>query len=268
MLCTLKHSLMLFDLVSKHNTTGGCISRIFIPYSWNSIFNQCWLNANVLNSGFCDGNILLTLYISLTFFSVSLVCRSDVHGSILNFLPGDTHHQPVSDGRTCCRDILLMSSQMKFTIISGQLSHTRRKGWIRATAWESAPTALLTQLEWKLSAAVSQRATFVPQTDDLYVHSVLTLVQTVLTKLYELWLPVSPAAWIIVNTASSLINETRINVLNFNEKCQGWCLKSALWALFSCKNQKEHVLWSLFIFEILYIVLLEVIVDVVFKCHL
>lgn len=44
----------------------------------------------------------------------------------LNFIPGDTISQPASDGRTGCRDGLLTSSEMKFTIISGQWSQKRK----------------------------------------------------------------------------------------------------------------------------------------------
>ncbi|TMS04377.1 hypothetical protein E3U43_009534 [Larimichthys crocea] len=56
-----------------------------------------------------------------TAFTKSIqVCRSDMHRSSFDIIPGDTISQPVSDGRTGCRDVLLMSGEMKFTIISGQ----------------------------------------------------------------------------------------------------------------------------------------------------
>lgn len=136
-------------------------------------------------------------------FSPSFLCRSDEDRSdwiSLNLIPGDTISQPALDGRTDgCKDVLLMSSEMKFTIISGQRSQKRKRGWIRATAFDSEPTALLPHY-WNenccLQSLTEQHLFF---TKALFVcreRPCLCLMQTCSTKL-DVHLFLTFAAWII-----------------------------------------------------------------------
>lgn len=167
-----------------------------------------------------------------------LTCTGQFEFLLIPF-PGYTISPPASDGRTRCKGVFLMSSEIKFSIISGQWSQKRKRSRIRATTRESLHLQLSFPTTGMKIVGCTERCLFHRQ--QLFVCS-LCLMHTCQTKL-DVWWPFSHTCCMNFRHCCFFplkVKETRIHC-NINEKCQG-CLKRALWAYFIAKSEKEKIL--------------------------
>lgn len=203
-------------------------------------------------------------YFFLLFLSVSLICRSAERRSVwisLNFIPGDAVSQPASDGRTGWKDVHLMSSGMKLAIISRQWSGKRNRDWIRATAWESRHLQLCFPTSGMkiVVCSVSQSGVCSSHSGSLCAESVLASAWCKLIRPNSTHnnFFITLDAWIIFKHCCFYF-WSQGELLNINEKCQGWCLTSALWAYFTLKPEgndfKKKCLFCNFVHCVLVIV--------------
>lgn len=212
--------------------------------------------------------------------SVSLICRSDEHRSVwisLNFIPGDIVSQAASDGTTGCKDVLLMSSEMKFTIISepAELEEKERldKGYSTRL---SAPTALIPH-HWNencwLQCLTKQRWFFRQQLFVCRERPLPSLMQTCYTKLNVMTFYSHLLHELCFNTAGGFFSFkfqeiTRITHLKINEMCHRWCLKWLCEPIL-LQNNKKMILKKKGIYFVTFVhCVWKWLSMLLFKCHL
>lgn len=129
----------------------------------------------------------------------------------------------------------------------------RKKGWIRATVWESLHLQLCLPATGMKTVVCSVSPSNVcspvcaerPCICMIHTKSLMTFFSHLLHELF-------------FNTA--VLFQGRVTV---NEKCQGWCLKSALWAYVKKDFKKEAYLFCNFVHRVLKLLLMSLL-----KCHL